>query len=426
MKKYNMEIVEKDLKNGLHVILIQKPDYQKSLFMCSAPVGGLDLQQAYEGKVITHRSGCAHFLEHQMFRLDGKDVTDSFASLQSQTNAFTSYNETAYYFSTTADIYEPLDLLLDFVDTLDIDEVSIEKEKGIILSEYDMYQQSPEQRLLKLVWSALYESHPMKVDILGTREDIQDMTVQDLQRFYALNYDPSRLVLVGITGGDLGPILEHIEAHQDRVVSEIKEAPECIIKEESKEVVVQRNTDTMDISTPYVCVAYKMQGIQDTMECELTDLAVQVRLDSLMSPLNPDYQDWLDQRIISQTAGCECDFAKDHGYILFYAQTEKPEEFEKVVEGIVKRMCTEEMDEKTFHSIRSRMIASNIRGLDQFESLAIDLIHAYNSNYSYWQSIEWIQSLTSAQVDMIVQGLDFSYKAVSTIYPNISNSEESL
>lgn len=80
--------------------------------------------------------------------------------MQAQTNAFTSYTETAYYFQTTSDIEKPLALLLDFVENLDIDQQSVEKEKGIILSEYNMYEQNPEQRLLMNTWRALYHKHP--------------------------------------------------------------------------------------------------------------------------------------------------------------------------------------------------------------------------------------------------------------------------
>ena len=95
---------------------------------------------------------------------------------------------------------KPLKLLLDFVENLDVTNETIEKEKGIILSEYDMYQQSPEQRLFKETLISLFQYHPMKVDVLGSKEDIQDMSMEDLKQFYALNYDPSKLCLVGVTG----------------------------------------------------------------------------------------------------------------------------------------------------------------------------------------------------------------------------------
>ena len=128
--------------------------------------------------------------------------------MQAQTNAFTSYTETAYYFQTTSDIEKPLALLLDFVENLDIDQQSVEKEKGIILSEYNMYEQNPEQRLLMNTWRALYHKHPLKIDILGNKDDISNMTPETLTQFYQMNYDPSRLTLVGVTGKDINKIMD--------------------------------------------------------------------------------------------------------------------------------------------------------------------------------------------------------------------------
>ena len=73
---YNLDIKKETLSNGLQVILVHKPDYQKSLFLLGAKVGGFDIDQRVDGQVIRHKSGIAHYLEHQMFYLDGEDVSD--------------------------------------------------------------------------------------------------------------------------------------------------------------------------------------------------------------------------------------------------------------------------------------------------------------------------------------------------------------
>jgi len=117
---FNLAFQTKKLKNGALVILIQKPDYVQSLFMCGFGVGGFNIKERSENMVYENKGGCAHYLEHQMFRYQGEDVTDLFAKMQAQTNAFTSYSETAYYFYTTSEIEKPLQLLLDFVQNLDI------------------------------------------------------------------------------------------------------------------------------------------------------------------------------------------------------------------------------------------------------------------------------------------------------------------
>ena len=83
---YNLNCIKKTLDNGMNVILIQKKGFVKSLFMCATGAGGMDLVQELDGKRVYHTSGCAHYLEHQMFRYKNQDVTELFASLQAQTN----------------------------------------------------------------------------------------------------------------------------------------------------------------------------------------------------------------------------------------------------------------------------------------------------------------------------------------------------
>ena len=147
-KRYGESYVEETLENGLHVVLWQKPDYEKSLFMMATPLGAMDMKQVDEqGKELHFPAGIAHFLEHKMFEMGDSDVMELFSRMGASVNAFTSYTETAYYFSTTSDVKEPLNLLLDFVQELDISEESVEKEKGIIIQELHMYKEMSDSRL---------------------------------------------------------------------------------------------------------------------------------------------------------------------------------------------------------------------------------------------------------------------------------------
>lgn len=416
--KYNMNILKKTLQNGMRVCLVQKKEYKKSVFMLSTPAGGMDVEQMVDGNEYTHRSGCAHYLEHQMFRLNGKDVTEEFARLQSQTNAFTSYDMTSYYFQTTSDIYAPLTVLMDFVQNLDITEATVEKEKGIILSEYDMDKQSPEQRLIKGAYQSMYHYHPIRQNILGTREDITDMSVEDLSYFYNLNYDPSRLVLVGVTGNDCEEIMDFIENHQKNYPSKIDASPIRILKEEAETIKEVEYVDYMDITTPFICLGYKMKPAKSVKEALKMDMAVQMCLDSLFSPLNKEYQEWMDKRIISQYTGAECDFTDNRGYLLFYAQTEKVKEFIELIEYVVKQVGKGAIDEKVFKALKASYIGQNIRGMDQFDNLAIDITRSYFDKYDYFDNIELVKSITLEDVREICLSLDFKNRNITRVLPN--------
>ncbi len=414
---YNLDLTKETLPNGLQVLLVHKPDYQRSLFLLGAKVGGFDIDQNVDGTLVHHKSGLAHYLEHQMFYLDGEDVSELFAGLQCLTNAYTSYTETAFYFSTTADVKQPLKLLFDFVENLDVTNKTIEKEKGIILSEYDMYQQSPEQRLFKETLISLYKNHPMKVDVLGSKEDIQNMRMEDLKYFYELNYDPSKLCLVGITGKDTDEIMEWIKDCQKDVESKCDKEISRVFKEEPMEVNRKEFVDTMDISQPFVCVGFKMKPCSNVMESIEKDFAVNMWLDSLMGPLNPKFQEWLDQRIFTQFVGAEADFTIDHSYVLFYAQTINPDTFIELVKEQVKKKTILNED---YQSLRAQAIANNLRGLNHFDGLANDLLRSHFENFDYMDSLNRIQKMSLDKVLSNLGDLDFSNVCVTKILPNDS------
>lgn len=418
--KYNLEMTKKTLDNGLTVILIHKPDYAKSFFMLSAPVGGADIIQSVNGERVVRRSGLAHYMEHQMFRYDGQDVSELFARMQCSSNAFTTYFDTSYYFQTTADIYEPLKLLLNFVENLDITKDSVEKERGIILSEYDMYDQAPEQRLLKETWISMYHNHPMKVDVLGTPEDISDISVDDLSAFYKQNYDPSRLLLIGITGKEINPIMEWLEENQKAVPSRGDNGIRRIIDKEPDNVVRKEFTEKMDITIPYIAIAYKLKPEKDAMSALKKDTSLQMYLDALFGVKNPDYQKWLDQRIFNGVLGAECDISVDHAYILVYAQTTKQEEFIKIADETIQKLKERSMDNEVFEALKAKQFASAIRTLDRFEPFAIDLMHSYFEKYDYFKSLEDLGKLTAQSAWEDVRNLDLTNRTITQIVPKSS------
>lgn len=416
---YNLDITEETLENGLHVILVHKPDYHKSLFLVGAGCGGFDVDQEYQHKKIHHKSGIAHYLEHQMFYLNGEEVSDKFANLQCQSNAYTSYTETAFYFSTTADVYEPLKLLLDFVENLDITGETIEKERGIILSEYDMYQQSPEQRLFKEMLVSLFHNHPMKIDVLGTKEDISSMTYDDLTNFYTMNYDPSCLCLVGITGQNTKNVLDWIKKCQNEVYSKIDTKAQRVIPYEKTSVSRPYFESHMDIHQPFICVGYKMKPEMDMDIALKKDFVVNMWLDSIMGPLNKDYQTYLDERIFTQFVGAEADFSKDHGYVLFYAQTSRVDDFIELVDSLIR---SPKMDEEAFVSLHAQAVANNLRGLDHFDGLANDLLRSHFEGYSYLEYLNMLKDMNFEMSKIYLSDLDFSNRCIVKILPNDSIS----
>ena len=99
-----------------------------------------------------------------------------------------------YYFNTSkTEIEAPLNLLLDFVQSLNVTEASVEKEKKIIIQELRMYHQMPEARLMYETYRSLYHNISVKYDIGGSEESVNSITKAKREAAFNLNYHPPRL-----------------------------------------------------------------------------------------------------------------------------------------------------------------------------------------------------------------------------------------
>lgn len=411
------------LPNGMKVILIHKKNFTRSLFMIGIPAGSTNLVDQIGDRQVVHPQGCAHYLEHQMFRLHGEDVTYALAAARAKTNAATSYDETCYYVWTNADPYTPLGLLIDFVQTLDITGQSVEKEKGIILSEYDQYNQDPESRLLTETFRCLYQAHPMREDILGRPEDIQAMTPEDLQAFYETWYDPSQLVLVGVTGHELNPIFEFIEKKEEQFVSRSLCRAVKVIPQEPAEVAEKKKAIKLDVDLSYACLGVKLPAVPESPAViTRNDYMLNLWLAGTFSSMNPEFQQWLDSHLVGSMSGAEADVARDHAYILIYAQTDDPKRYFEVMKTTLEKKRP--LSPEAFESLLIREKASSIRLADRFEGLASQLVEGFFTGSDPLDDLAILNSITLEDLTRYIDGLDFEAQCEVQVVPLLEPSME--
>ena len=162
-------VIWQTLSNGLNVAIVPRPGFTKKLCYFVTDFGAIHTEFTLDGTAWSVPAGIAHYLEHKMFDLPGRDVTAEFAALGAIPNAFTSYDLTAYYFSCTENFGKCLDLLLEFVSTPYFTDETVQKEQGIIGQEIDMNRDNPDTQIFEMLMENMYENHPIRVPILGTR-----------------------------------------------------------------------------------------------------------------------------------------------------------------------------------------------------------------------------------------------------------------
>ena len=416
--KYQESSIEETLPNGLKVVLWQKKGYEKSYFMMTTPLGALDIEQVdADGKAFQFEPGTAHFLEHKMFEDEDKDVMNLFSEMGANVNAFTSYTETAYHFTTSEDPEAPLNLLLDFVQRLTISEESVEKEKGIIIQELQMYQQMSDSRLINETFSSLFHEHPLRFDVGGSPESVNRITKSSLEECYALNYHPSTMILVGVTGRELEPLLEIIKNNQMK--KQFKPIKNVTRKQFSEPQTVKRPyyQFNMDVTTPKVNIAYKLQGIKDGMQRLKMEWCLKFILDASFTSLSEDYQQWLIDGTINDFYGFELEFGEDFGYMMFYTETEKLDEFKRIVELTLEKAKANGISETTLNQLKRRYYGQSIRDLNSFDDIAFTFMRDYFNKIDFFEALDVINTITMADIQSAAELMDLEHQAILHLMP---------
>ena len=145
-------------------------------------------------------NGIAHQLEHLMFKgtkARPLQFGRFFSALGSESNAFTSYDETAYFGTVEQDKLKALLVLeADRMNNALIDDQQLTSEKRVVISELQGHENNPSYRLGRSVQKAAFPSSPYGLPVGGTKADVQKFTVQQVRDYYRKFYRPDNATLV--------------------------------------------------------------------------------------------------------------------------------------------------------------------------------------------------------------------------------------
>ncbi len=162
--------------------------------------------------------GIAHFAEHMFFkgterRPTSRDLTTIVDGIGGEFNAFTSKEYTGYYVRCAgADRDTALDVLVDMIRHSKFDPEEVEREKGVILEEMNMYFDTPRDYIGSVYEQLMFGDNPLGWETLGTKETVRGATRDTFLDYIGHWYTPPRIVIgvSGMVGDDLFPTLESL------------------------------------------------------------------------------------------------------------------------------------------------------------------------------------------------------------------------
>src|SRR3989338_6158573 len=188
-------------QNGLTLLTVPMESVQSVTVMFMVGAGS-----RYEEKNI---NGLSHFLEHMAFKGTEKRpsalaIASTIDGIGAEFNAFTTKDHTGYYIK-AATKHTPLviDVLTDMLLHSKFDSAEIEKERGVIIEEINMYEDTPMRKIADLYENLLYGDTKLGSDIAGRKEVIKKVTQKDFLDYVDRFYGPSNTVVV-IAGGTEG------------------------------------------------------------------------------------------------------------------------------------------------------------------------------------------------------------------------------
>ena len=145
---------------------------------------------------------------------NAKQIADDMARIGGDINAYTSKECTSFY-AVTLDEHLPIaiEILGDMLCNSLIEETSLEKEKGVIIEEIDMYDDSPDDLVHEMLQMEVWKDHPLGYQISGTKKAVREITRSEIIAFMKQYYVSENMV-ISIAGNiDEEKIMEELEIH---------------------------------------------------------------------------------------------------------------------------------------------------------------------------------------------------------------------
>ncbi|MDX9918138.1 MAG: pitrilysin family protein [Gudongella sp.] len=417
-EKLNEGLIHETLDNGIELYFYPKEGFTKKYAIFSTSFGSnhTHFKDTLSGEDIILPDGTAHFLEHKLFEEPEKNIFQKFAQFGANVNAYTNFDQTSYLFSTTDNFYESLSLLVEFVQNPYLTDENVEKEKGIIAQEIQMYDDNPRWRVFFNCLRGMYHNHPVRVDIAGTVESIMSITKEDLTSAYDNFYHPSNMVLFVVGDLEFEKIKDSVNSVSRQFDLE-KTIPERALEEEPAQVKQSLIEDKMSTARPLFYLGYKdvNQGLSDRDSIK-KDVATNIILSMMFSESSEFYQSLYSEGLIDQNFGAYYTGKSDYGHSFIVGQSEDPKAVAERVNDLFK--SDQYLVEERFLSIKQKEIGGLLMGLNSVEFIANTLTDLYFRGFFLTDYLELLNEISFEYVkERYVEHFVNGQSTLSIVWP---------
>lgn len=410
--------VEK-LENGLTVMIMPKKNIQKKYMIWATNFGSIDNKFiAPNDKEETNiPDGVAHFLEHKMFeQQNGTNSLDTLTALGVNANAYTTTDHTCYLFECTDNFYPAMDELMDYVQNPYFTDQNVEKEKGIIGQEIQMYDDYPSWAVYMNAMKCMYKNNPIIIDIAGSIESISKIDKEVLYKCYNTFYHPSNMVMC--FAGDFEPeaLIEEVKKRLKPTEKhgEIKR----IYPEEPEQIVKKENTQNMEVSMPIFVIGIK--DVIDNKNCTSSNIvkkhiAIEILLNMLIGKSSKLYKELYEAELITGEPYLDYEFSKQYAHVSITGQSNNPKKVLEKFEAEIKKMKENDIDLAHFQRVKNMIYGNYVKEYDDVAEICRMFVGDYMKGINSFEYIEEYEQVTPEYTKQVLEEVFKEEKTVLSI-----------
>lgn len=352
-----MKFTKHILKNGIRLITVPMVDNPSVTVLVMVEAGS-----NYESK---EQHGISHFLEHMVFKGTTKrpkagDISRELDSIGASYNAFTSQEYTGYYVKVDARHTDrALEVISDMYQDPLLDEVEIEKEKGVIIEEIRMYKDMPQSQVANEFMSLVYGDQPAGREITGTEATVRAFTRDAVFSYRKSHYVASGTIIVVAGAIDEAKTVTDIESLWSSLPVSSKSPKDAVVESQQKPAirVIQK-----DIDQAHVVIGMRAYPVNDPRVPALTVLAT-ILGGGMSSRLFIRMREELG---VCYYVGSENDPSTDHGLFSIAAGVDTSRLGEALQEIIqqCKLLKTELVSEAELQKVKDYIAGTTLLGLE--------------------------------------------------------------
>lgn len=382
--------------SGLKIFIYPKPDSHSTYAVFGTNYGSVDnaFRRSDENETTRVPNGIAHYLEHKLFESEDGDAFARYAKTGASANAYTSFEKTCYLFSCSENVYDSLEILLDFVQHPYFTEQTVQKEQGIIGQEIRMYDDDPTWRVLFNLLGAMYHNHPVKIDIAGTVESIAQITPELLYRCYHTFYNLNNMALCVVGNVEENRVLELC----DRLLKPSEDVQvERIFEPEPETIVQPRVVSKGSVATPLFYYGFKESAAHRPTDRE--DAETEILMEALSGESSPLFRRLMDRALINE-ASFSCEYFTGPGYaaVFFSGESKDPDAVAAEIQKELAAVRADGLSPDAFRRAQKAVYGRMISGCNSVENIANTMVGAAFAGQSLYGTIDAVAKATLADV----------------------------